>query len=116
MPTICTLAKMPIVPNRSLSADGALRTLSWEVVCPSVGATIGVAVAGSGVGEGCGVCVGGKVAVMMTGGVGVGVSGIVTSALQAVLSSSTNVKIECSIGCLCFTSLLYPRSDKRTVR
>ena len=65
------------------------------MVCPSAGATIGVAVAGSSVGDGRGVCVGGRVAVMMTSGVGVGKSGTVTSALQAVVKRSTNMDIVC---------------------
>ena len=86
--------------------------MSWEVVCPSAGATIGVAVAGSGVGDGCGVNVGGRVAVMMTNGVGVGVSGTVTSALQAEPKSKGMIIIVLRIDFwgVRFTSLLYPRN------
>ena len=111
MPTICTLAKISTVPSRLLSAEGAPRTLSWEIVCPSAGTTTGVAVGGSSVGEGRGVCVGGRVAVMMTTGDGVGVSGTVTSALQPVLKKSARIKKENKRACeeFRFTVLLYPR-------
>ena len=84
MPTICTLVAICIDPSKLLSAEGALRTFNWEIVCPSAGATATVAVGGSIVGDGRGVCVGGRVDVMITSGVGVGVSGMVTSALQVV--------------------------------
>ena len=70
-----------------------LRTFSWEVACPSTGINAAVGVAGTGVADGRGVCVGGKVEVMMTGGVGVGVSGGgTTSALQAVLKDRSIVR------------------------
>jgi hypothetical protein len=51
-----------------------------------------VGVAGSCVGDGLGVCVGGNVAVIMTSGVGVGVSGTVTSALQEAVLITSMVK------------------------
>ena len=51
-----------------------------------------VGVTGSCVGDGLGVCVGGKVAVIMTSGVGVGVSGTVTSALQEAVLITSMVK------------------------
>ena len=95
-----------------LSADGALRTLSCEMVCPSAGATATVGVGGSGVCDGIGVCVGGRVEVMMTCGVGVAVSWMaVTSALQAVFKSKSKVKMMNRVGCgrIRFTVQLYPR-------
>lgn len=83
-----------IDPSRSLSADGALRTFNWEMVCPSTGATATVAVGGSVVGDGRGVCVGGRVEVMMISGVGVGVSGTGTaSALQALLIKTSATRV-----------------------
>ena len=82
------------------------------MVCPSTGATSTVGVGGSGVADGRGVCVGGRVEVMMTSGVGVGVSGTgATSALQAVLKTKSKVRMMNKIGCgeICFTGILYPR-------
>ena len=74
-----------------------------------------VAVGGSGVDEGRGVWVGGRVAVKKTTGDGVGVSGVVTSALQAVLTNSTDIRMRYTIGSreFCFTALLYPRIGLR---
>ena len=94
MPTICTLVASGIDPSRSLSAEGALRTFNWEMVCPSTGATATVAVGGSVVGDGRGVCVGGRVEVMMICGVGVGVSGMAaTFALQEVLIKTSATRV-----------------------
>lgn len=93
MPTICTLAKIWSCPNRSLSADGPPRTLSWEVVCPSTGATGAVGVGGAGVAEGRGVGVGGRVEVITTSGVGVGVPGADSPALQAVNSKARTTRV-----------------------
>ena len=111
MPRICTLVLISTVPSKLPSADGSLRTLSWEMVCPSAGATNTVGVAGSGVGDGRGVCVGGNVAVMMIGRVAVGVFEIVTSALQAALNNSMRMEVKSNTGCDGdrFTTLLYPR-------
>ena len=71
-----------------------------------------VGVAGSDVGEGCGVCVDGRVEVMMTSGVGVGVSGTLTSALQAVLTSKTRIKMKRVCEDFRFTDVLYPRMNR----
>ena len=112
MPTICTLVAIGIDPSRLLSADGALRTFNWEMVCPSAGATANVGVGGSVVGDGRGVCVGGRVEVMIISGVGVGVSGMAaTSALQAVFTSKSKVEMMNRVGCggIRFTAQLYPR-------
>lgn len=48
-----------------LAVFGSLRTLTLVVVTPVIGITVGVMVGGSGVVEGRGVSVGGKVAVMI---------------------------------------------------
>ena len=58
----------------------------------------GVAVGGSGVDDGRGVWVGGRVAVKKATGEGVGVSGTVTSGLHAVLTSSTDIRMRYAIG------------------
>jgi hypothetical protein len=68
------------------------------MVCPSAGAMTGVALGGAGVGDGRGVWVGGRVAVKKITGDGVGVSGTATSGLQAVLTSSTAVKMKYAMG------------------
>jgi hypothetical protein len=108
LPTICTLPAIWTVPSRSLSADGALRTFNWEMVCPSTGATTTVGVGGSGVGEGRGVWVGGRVAVTKSGAVGVGVSGrAVTSGLQAALRRSTDTNMAGNE--IRFTSHIVPK-------
>jgi len=69
-------------------------------------------VGGTGVADGCGVCVGGSVEVIMTSGVGVGVSGRITSALQAALNKAKTArmlnKLDCCGRVWC-TILLYPR-------
>ena len=68
-------------------------------------------VGGTGVVEGRGVWVGGRVEVMMTSGVVAGVSGAATSALQAVLKKTKTVSVvDIRVCCkrLCGTILLYP--------
>ena len=103
---------MSTVPSCSLSAEGALRTFSWEVVCPSAGTKGAVAVAASGVADGRGVCVGGRVAVMMAICVGVGVSGAVTCAVQAVVinSAGTRISNEKICGVVRFTMCIVPKN------
>ena len=111
MPTICTLVKIWIVPSNVLSADGPLRTFSWEVACPSTGAIGWVGVGGAAVTDGGTVCVGGRVAVMMTGvAVGEAVAAIAL-ALQAVFSSKRDARVVRSrerMKRLCSTAVLYP--------
>ena len=102
---------MLIVPSWSLSVEGPLRTLSCEVVCPSDGVTGIVAVAGCGDGDGRGVSVGGSVAVIMSGSVGVAVSEVVSCALQAVHNNSPNIIVDNKMtgADTGFTTLLYLR-------
>ena len=91
-----------------------MRTLSWDVVCPSTGATGSVGGATATVGDGSGVCVGGNVAVITNicvgEGIEAGVAGRIISGLHAVLKSKTNMirknaKLRSGVF---FISLLYP--------
>lgn len=82
------------------------------MVCPSAGTVVPVGDTGTGDADGRGVCVGGRVAVMMINGVAVAVSGTVTSALQAVLANRTAVRIGITsrLDVVCLTNLIVPKN------